>query len=68
MSEKMSFEEAMAALEECTERLSSQDTTLEESMALYSRGTKLLGVCQKALERAKLKIETLMPEETNESI
>ncbi|OFW81117.1 MAG: exodeoxyribonuclease VII small subunit [Alphaproteobacteria bacterium RIFCSPLOWO2_01_FULL_40_26] len=54
---KMSFEEAMARLEEIVETLSSQKINLDSMIALYEEGNVLREHCNKRLEEAKMKIE-----------
>ena len=53
----MSFEEAMARLEEIVETLSSQKINLDSMIALYEEGNVLREHCNKRLEEAKMKIE-----------
>lgn len=55
----MSFEEAFAALEKITEKLSGNDVPLDEAIKLYEEGMKLSRYCADLLEKAKQKIETL---------
>ena len=59
---KLSFEEAYAALEQITEKLSDNSITLDESVKLYEEGVKLSKYCAEALEAAKQKIEKLQNE------
>ena len=54
--EKMSFEEAMKALETVVGRLESGDVPLEESIALYERGAALKAHCQAKLKEAEEKV------------
>lgn len=60
---KMSFEQALARLDEIVQRLDSGESTLEESLKLYSEGAELVAFCEGTLGAAKLKIETLFPGE-----
>ena len=55
----MSFEEAMVRLNEIIRLLSDENTTLDNSLTLYSEGVKLIDMCDCKLKDAKLKIETL---------
>lgn len=55
----LTFEEAYLALEKITEKLSSNDVTLDEALKLYEEGITLSKYCAKALSDAKQKIETL---------
>ena len=52
----MSFEDAMAALEEIVRKLESGDVPLEESIALYERGAKLRANCEAKLKSAEEKV------------
>lgn len=62
MKKNLTFEEAMARLDNISATLDSGETPLEESLALYGEGAELLAFCEKKLKDAKLKIETLFPE------
>ena len=62
-----SFEEAYALLDEYTRRMSAQDIALEESIELYERSARLIDFCQKCIERAELRIETLESEKNKGS-
>ncbi len=55
----MSFEDAFAALEKITDKLSDNDVPLDEAIKLYEEGMKLSHYCADLLEKAKQKIETL---------
>jgi exodeoxyribonuclease VII small subunit len=57
---KMSFEDAMAALEEIVDRLESGEAPLEESIALYERGAALRAHCEKRLRDAELRVEKIV--------
>lgn len=62
MKEKeISFEQAMARLEEITEKLEAGDAPLEEAMKLYAEGTKLAADCDKKLKKAEQAVETAAP-------
>jgi len=63
MKMDISFEQAMARLDEIVSKLDSGENTLEESLKLYGEGAELIAFCEKTLETAKLKIETLFPVE-----
>ncbi|MFH1594465.1 MAG: exodeoxyribonuclease VII small subunit [Candidatus Omnitrophota bacterium] len=54
------FENALKELEEIVDRLESGDFSLDESLAKYEEGVKLIRFCQKKLEQAKKKIEILV--------
>lgn len=55
----LSFEQALAELESIVRRLESGETSLEQSIEDYARGTQLKNQCQKKLEEARLKVEKL---------
>jgi exodeoxyribonuclease VII small subunit len=63
MSEKpigdMSFEEAMAALEQVVGALERGDVALEASIALYERGAALKAHCGARLREAEEKVELI---------
>lgn len=62
--EAMTFEEAMAALEELVLRLERGDVPLDESIALYEQGARLKKRCETKLKEAEAKVAaiTLDPE------
>ena len=53
---KMSFEEAMKALESVVRDLESGNVELEKSIALYEEGAKLKAHCEKKLKEAEEKV------------
>lgn len=57
---EIKFEEALKNLEQIVEALEGGDVPLEESLAKYEEGVKLVKLCQKKLEQAKKKIEILV--------
>ncbi|MCJ9429113.1 exodeoxyribonuclease VII small subunit [Kordiimonas marina] len=61
---QMSFEEAMAALEQVVARLESGNASLEQSIELYTRGTALKAHCEAKLKDAQAKIEKITLDET----
>ncbi len=56
---EMSFEEAMAALEQVVTRLERGDVPLEESIALYEQGAQLKKRCADKLAEAEAKVELI---------
>jgi exodeoxyribonuclease VII small subunit len=54
-----SFEEALARLEAIVEELESKELSLEETLARYEEGSKLVAECTKRLEDAERKIQTI---------
>ena len=57
--EKMTFEEAMKELENLVDSLDKGDVSLDEAIAAYDRGSQLKDHCQKKLNEAKMKVETI---------
>ncbi len=57
--EELSFEAAFEELETIIARLESGEGTLEEAVALFERGRQLEAYCQKLLDEAELRIQTL---------
>ena len=55
----LTFEKALAALEEVVEQLERGDLSLEESLVLFERGQQLAAYCNNLLEQATLKVEQL---------
>lgn len=56
--EKGKFEEALAKLQEMSDEIKSQDTSLEEAIYCYTKGMEYYQICHEILENAKQKIET----------
>lgn len=56
---EMSFEEAMAALEQVVGQLERGDVALEASIALYERGAALKAHCEAKLKDAEEKVELI---------
>lgn len=55
--ERLSYEQARAELAQVVERLEAGGTSLEESLALWERGERLAGVCQRWLDGARARID-----------
>ena len=55
----MTFEQALSRLDDITALLSDGNTTLEESLILYSEAAALIAQCTDQLQQAKLTIEKL---------
>ncbi len=56
----LSFEKALAELEEIVSKLESGQAALEDSIALYERGAALKAHCEKTLKSAQEKIEKIV--------
>lgn len=57
--ESMSFEAAMAELDQVVGKLERGEVALEESIALYERGAKLKAHCEAKLKDAQEKVEKI---------
>ena len=57
---EIKFENALKKLEEIVGHLETGDIPLEESLAKYEEGVKLVKLCGKKLEQARKKIEILV--------
>ena len=55
----LSYEEAVAELESILQKLSAEETTLEESLTLYARAAQLSADCNALLKKAELQMETI---------
>ena len=57
---QVSFETALARLDEIVKALERGQAPLDEALALFEEGTKLLGACGKQLDEAEQKVVRLM--------
>ena len=55
----MSFEQAMAELEDIVAQLEKGEAALENSIALYERGAKLRAHCDGRLKDAEMRVEKI---------
>ena len=55
----LSFEKALAALEDIVARLEAGKVDLEESIKIYERGESLRTHCEKKLKEAEARIEKI---------
>lgn len=60
---EMTFEEAMAALEQVVGQLEKGDVELDKSIALYERGAALKAHCAAKLKDAEEKVELIRAQE-----
>lgn len=54
--EKMSFEQALARIDDIVKTLEKGDAPLEQSLSLFEEGTKLIKFCGKLLDSAEQKV------------
>jgi exodeoxyribonuclease VII small subunit len=59
--ESLSFEQALAELEQIIGRLETGQLPLDEALALFERGQQLTTWCGTQLDNAELKIQKLAP-------
>ena len=57
---KMTFEQAMARLEEIVKLLEQGEAPLEDALSLFEEGTKLMKKCSAQLDRAEQKVAKLL--------
>ena len=57
---EMSFEDALRELESIVSRLEQGEVDLEDSIALYERGTALKAHCEKKLKGAEARLEKIV--------
>ena len=60
MPDKIDFEKEMKRLDEIVAKISSQDLPLDECLALYQEGQKIIKNLESALEEAKEKVEKVI--------
>ena len=58
--ESLSFEAALVELEDIVSRLEQGEVDLEDSIALYERGTALKAHCEKKLKGAESRLEKIV--------
>jgi exodeoxyribonuclease VII small subunit len=56
----LSFEQALAELEQIVARLESGQAPLEDSIRLYERGAALKAHCEQRLDAARLRVEKIV--------
>jgi len=56
---KLTFEQALAKLEQIVQQIEQGQVSLEESIAKYAEGTRLIRQCRGILESAEKKIQVL---------
>ena len=66
--EKLTFEKAMKELEELVDNLDKGDISLDEAIAAYDRGSQLKDYCEKKLQEAKMKVDTIQASDNTDTI
>lgn len=59
VAEELTFEEALAELQSTVGQLENGSLPLEELLALYEKGQKLVVICQGYIDKAQLRVEQL---------
>ncbi len=65
---KLTFEKAMKELEELVDSLDKGDVSLDEAMAAFDRGSQLKDYCEKKLQEAKMKVDTIKASDNIDTI
>lgn len=60
MEEKMKFEDKLKRLDEIVETMSNKSLSLDDSIALYEEGNKIIKDLENALKEAENKIEKVI--------
>ena len=58
-AQKMTIEEAFAAIDEKIKALENEDISLEESFAQYKEGMELLKQCHESIESVEQKVKEI---------
>lgn len=64
----LTFEKAMADLEEVIARLESDDLTLENALSCFEKGVSLMRTCETHLKSAEGKLKELLKGEDGEFV
>ena len=59
MPQKITFEQAMAELDEIVRKLENGQIPLEDAVKTYEKGMELKKICEEKLKTAEMKIEKL---------
>lgn len=59
MNNEMTYEQALARLDEIVAALEKNDLPLDDALSLFEEGTKLAAFCTEKLENAKQKITVI---------
>ena len=66
--DELTFEEAMAELDELVSRMEDGELSLDDSLKAFERGVMLTRKCQEALSQAELRVKTLTDAVTLEEL
>lgn len=59
VSDELSFEDAITTLHEIVETLEAGDLSLDETIARFEHGTRLVAHCQRVIAEAELRVTEL---------
>ncbi len=65
MNKKKSFEESLVRLDELVNALEKNETSLDESIAMFQEGLKLVKECESQLRSFEMKVEELTSEQSS---
>jgi exodeoxyribonuclease VII small subunit len=65
---KMTFESALARLDEIVRAMENGQAMLDESLSLYEEGIQLIQFCSKALDDAEQKVKILQKGDAGELV
>lgn len=68
LSDDLTFEQALARLEEILAALETGDLTLDESLARYELGVAVTEFCERKLEEAELRVRKWQPDDMTEPL
>ena len=66
--DRLTFEQAMAELDELVSRMEDGELSLDDSLKAFERGVMLTRKCQEALSQAELRVKTLTDADTLEEL
>jgi len=66
--DELTFEEAIAELDELVSRMEDGELSLDDSLKAFERGVMLTRKCQEALSQAELRVKTLTDADTLEEL
>ena len=66
MKKKMTFEEAMDAIEKSVTKLESADLGIDEAMDVFEEALALVKFCNKTITEAEQKVRILLSDENGE--
>ena len=66
MSDEIKYEDAVKELDEIVSKLENGTVSLDESIKLFEKGTKLAGICSDKLKKSEQKITMLTKENNND--